>query len=283
MKDKICITGAGGLIGGYLTRLLSQQFGTDAILPITRNWVDLTSYTEVRHFFKTYKPQHIFHLAALTNNPECEKSPELTQTINVDLCQWISELNPKSWICHFSTDLVFNGLQGNYKETDSLSPLGIYAESKAKSEAVFSNRENVLIVRTSLNGGDSATGDRGFNEKLRISWQHGNSTPLFQDEFRNPIHALQTARILKKIFPSHPTGTYHIAGGTKMSRLEIGQLVAARWPGLTPEIIPSSIREYLGPPRAPDCSLDCSTIQKDFDINILGLPEFLMENPDLEF
>ena len=60
--------------------------------------------------------------------------------------------------------------QGNYVETDAPNPLHFYGETKAAAEQIVLENPKHLVVRTSINGGVSRAGNRGFNEELRLSF-----------------------------------------------------------------------------------------------------------------
>jgi dTDP-4-dehydrorhamnose reductase len=138
-------------------------------------------------------------------------------------------------------------------------------------------------VRTSLNGGTSPTGNRGFNEQMRIAWRGGKPVTLFTDEFRCPIPAVVTAQAIWELVTHHQPGLYHLAGSERLSRWQIGQLLAARWPQLKPQIIPGSAADYPGAPRSPDTSLNCSKIQRLLSFRLPGLTEWLSSHPDERF
>jgi len=63
---------------------------------------------------------------------------------------------------------------------------------------------------------------------------------LFTDEFRRPIPAVETARAVWELAALNQPGIYHVAGSERLSRWQIGQLIAARWPQLNPKIEPES-------------------------------------------
>jgi dTDP-4-dehydrorhamnose reductase len=160
---------------------------------------------------------------------------------------------------------------------------GVYAETKASAEQIILANPRHTVVRTSLNGGISPTRDRGFNEQMRLAWQAGQRMKLFTDEFRSPIPAEVTARAIWELAaPSRP-GLYHVAGSERLSRWEIGQLLAARWPQLKPRIEPGSLREYSGAPRAPDTSLNCAKAQTLLSFPLPGLTKWLAAQPDEAF
>ena len=179
----------------------------------------------------------------------------------------------------FSSDLVFDGQRGNYDEAATPNPLSIYAETKIAAEQIVLANPRHTVIRTSLNGGTSPTGDRGFNEELRRAWQAGRSLSLFTDEFRCPLPAVVTARAAWELVERNATGLFHICGAERLSRYQIGQLLAARWPQLNPQITPGSLREYRGAPRPPDCSLNCAKVQRLLSFPLPGLGAWLAAHP----
>jgi dTDP-4-dehydrorhamnose reductase len=183
----------------------------------------------------------------------------------------------------FSTDLVFDGKQGHYDEAAVPSPLNVYGETKVEAEQIVLSNPNHTVIRTSLNGGTSPTGDRGFNEEMRRAWQAGRTLKLFTDEFRSPTSAAVTARAVWELAAANQPGLYHVSGSERLSRWRIGELMAARWPGLNPKIQPGSLREYEGPPRAPDTSLNCSKAQRLLSFRLPGFTDWLEAHPEERF
>ena len=279
----VWITGAGGLIGSYLVRC-AQQFAPDArVAALTRARLDLTDASAVRTAFLLQKPQIIIHCAALTASPECEANPALARRLNVEVTALLAELAADIPLFFLSTDLVFDGRTGNYDETSPVNPLSVYAETKATAERIILANPRHTIIRTSLNGGTSPTRDRGFNEQTRRAWQAGQTLRLFTDEFRSPIAAEVTARAIWELSALNRPGLYNVAGSERLSRWQIGQLLAARWPELKPGIEPASLKEYVGAPRAPDTSLNCAKVQKLLSFPLPGLTAWLAAHPDEAF
>jgi dTDP-4-dehydrorhamnose reductase len=279
----VWITGAGGLIGNYLIRS-APQFMVDAkVTALTRQRLDLADSAAVRAAFRRDNPQLVIHCAALSRSPDCEANPALARKLNVEVTALLAELAAGVPFVFLSTDLVFDGLKGNYDEAAPVNPLSVYAETKAAAEQILLANPNHTIIRTSLNGGTSPTGDRGFNEQMRRAWQAGQSMRLFTDEFRSAIPAEVTARAIWELASQGKPGLYHIAGSERLSRWQIGQLLAARWPDLKPQIESGSLKQYRGAPRAPDTSLNCVKAQKLLTFRLPGLTEWLSAHPDEAF
>jgi dTDP-4-dehydrorhamnose reductase len=75
-------------------------------------------------------------------------------------------------------------------------------------------------------------------------------------------------------------GIYHVAGAEKLSRLQIGKLLIQRWPEVTAEIKPGSAKDFAGPPRALDTSLDVTKVQKVLSQPLPKFSEWLTANPN---
>jgi dTDP-4-dehydrorhamnose reductase len=279
----IWITGAGGLIGNYLVQSATAHFPKRRVVPLTRQALDLEDFSAVRGMFDRHRPALVIHCAAMSKSPACQANPALAHKLNVDVTALLAELASEIPFIFISTDLVFDGQRGNYDESAEVNPLSVYAATKVAAEKIVLANPRHTIIRTSLNGGVSPTGDRGFNEEMRRAWREGRTLNLFTDEFRSPIAAEVTARAIWELAGRGVAGIFHLAGGERLSRWQIGQLLAARCPELNPKIEAGSLKEYQGAPRAPDTSLNCARVQALLSFPLPSLRQWLAENPDKLF
>ena len=277
------ITGTGGLIGNYLVQAATKFARQWRLRPITHNDLDLLDFAAVRREFQRDRPQLVIHCAAVTRADEAQKQPELARRLNVEVTRLLAELATTVRFVFFSSDLIFDGRKGNYSEEDTPNPLHLYGETKVVAEQIVLKNPRHLIVRTSINGGISQTHDRGFNERIRLEWRAGRMMKLFTDEFRSPIFAGETARAVWELVNQDRAGIIHVAGAERLSRWQIGQLLVKRWPELNTKIEPASARDFHGPSRAPDTSLDIAKVQKVLPQPLPGLSEWLMANPNEPF
>ena len=277
--NSVWITGAGGLIGNYLVQLAPQFAPQFEAVGLTRSQLDLLDFAAVRAAFRSQNPAAIIHCAAMSKSQDCQANPALARKINVETTALLADLAAEIPFLFFSTDLVFNGRQGNYVETDAVAPLSSYAETKVAAEQIVLANPRHTVIRTSLNGGTSPTGDRGFNEQMRRAWQAGQTLNLFCDEYRSPIPAAATARATWELLARKQTGLFHVAGAERLSRAEIGTALAARWPQLNPKLRVGSLQDYQGVPRSPDTSLNSAKAQAQLSFPLPGLTAWLRENP----
>jgi len=285
-KPLVWITGAGGFIGGCLVQTAGQFAPGWRVRALGRPQFDLLDFAAVAAEFRRDPPQLIIHCAAVSSVAEARDQPALTQKLNVDATRLLAGLAENSAFVFFSTDLVFDGRKGNYRETDAVGPLHLYGESKVVAEQIVLANPRHLVLRTSINGGVSQTGNRGFNEQLRVALQNGRGMTLFTDEFRSPIPALVTARVLWALVAQQRAGLFHVGGAEKLSRWQIGRLLIQRWPELQDkidDIKPGSARDFPGPPRVLDASLDISRVQSVLSAPVPGLSEWLAAHPHEPF
>jgi dTDP-4-dehydrorhamnose reductase len=279
----VWITGANGLIGNYLVQAAPRFAPHRRVRALTRDQLDLLDADAVRREFQKDQPQLVIHCAAITVVADAQKNPALARRVNVEVTKLLAELAADIPFVFFSTDLVFDGRKGDYTETDAVNPLHLYGETKAAAEQIVLRNSRHIVVRTSINGGVSRAGNRGFNEDLRLAWQADRGVNLFTDEFRCPIFAGETARAVWELVKQKHTGLFHVAGAEKLSRWQIGQLMAARWPQLNPQITPGSAANFPGPPRALDTSLNIAKVQKVLPVPLPGLTGWLAANPNEPF
>jgi dTDP-4-dehydrorhamnose reductase len=303
-RPRAWVTGAGGLIGSYLVRLAVPCAPQWEVIALTREKLDLTDFHAVQRRFRAEAPRLVIHCAAMSRSPDCEADPAQARAINVQATGLLAELAAEAGLIFFSTDLVFDGKKGNYVETDAVNPRSVYAETKVAAEGAVLRTPGHAVIRTSLNSGVSPKGS-GYNEQLRAAWAAGKTVKLFHDEFRCPIPAEITARAVWALVADadagreqrrrHPgqaglapssrplSGIWHLAGAERLSRLQIGRLVAARHPELKPHLESGSLRDYPGPPRPADTSLNCAKTQAVLPFQLPGLTAWLRENAAPDF
>ncbi|KAF0176586.1 MAG: dTDP-4-dehydrorhamnose reductase [Limisphaerales bacterium] len=276
---RVWITGAGGLLGSYLLKT-APQFAPDwRILGLRRGELDLTDFTAVRARFQADRPDAVIHCAAIAHPPACQREPEAARELNVEATRWLAELAADLPFFFYSSDLVFDGERGGYVETDAPNPVSVYAETKVAAEQIVLANPRHTVLRLSLNFGKSPTGNRAFNELLRNDLAAGKNFSLFTDEFRSPGAALVTARATWELLRQRAAGLFHVCGADKLSRWEIASLLLSRWPALPGQVQPDTIKNYHGPPRPQDSSMNCAKVQRLLPFRLPGMAEALAANP----
>lgn len=145
--NNVFITGKNGLLSKYLTFLDPTITGT------TRSELDLLDSSSIYRFIDSRRPELVVHAAAYTNVSKAEVDKELCWRTNVtgteELVNVCAGYNIP--LIFISTDYVFLGNEGNYKE-DSIPgpPINFYALSKLAAESAVNACADNMIIRTSF-------------------------------------------------------------------------------------------------------------------------------------
>jgi len=143
--EKIILFGASGTLGKELTKL--QKF----ISPSHKE-VDIINFNQIKDYIKKIKPSIIIHSAALVGAKECEEDKEKAYQTNVLGTYNLAKtcLKNKIKLIYISTDTIFDGKKGNYKEEDIPNPLNYYSLTKLLAESFTKMLDSYLIIRTSF-------------------------------------------------------------------------------------------------------------------------------------
>ena len=146
LKSNILVTGGTSRFCKYLKKELKNF---RAIFP-TKKKFDITNFIKMKKFLKNKKIDVIIHIAALSRPMDIhDKNPEKRIDINIigtsNIAKIASLFNIK--LIFFSSQYVYPGKKGNYKETDPLLPFNNYAWSKLGAECAVHLCKNSLILR----------------------------------------------------------------------------------------------------------------------------------------
>ena len=252
----VLVTGARGLLGRALAPLL--EGGEVRLTDLAE--LDVTDAVPVAAIVRALRPRTIFHLAAWTDVDGAESHPDAVRRLNVDAAAHVARAAAASGaiLVHMSTDFIFDGAKaGPYVEDDPPSPLGVYAASKAESEAVVRELlpERHLIVRTAWLYG---TGRRNFvdvilgaaRQALAAAPDAPKPLRVVADQVGNPTWSRDLARVIVALVAAGARGTYHACGSGAASRYELAcEALAAA--GLRVPVEPITSDNLPTPARRP--------------------------------
>lgn len=242
MKKRLLITGSNGLLGQKLVELLRKQANVDLIatargvnrLPVTDGYtyasLDITDQEEVNAVFDQFKPEIVIHTAAMTNVDTCETDQEGCDLLNVDAVAFIIQACEKhnSYLCHLSTDFIFDGAAGPYTEEGIANPISYYGESKLKAEQLlFDSTIRWSIARTVLVYGIVPDMSRS-NIVLWVkkSLEEGKTIQVVTDQFRTPTLAEDLAIGCWLLAKDEVEGIFNISGSDFLTPYEMAVMTA---------------------------------------------------------
>jgi dTDP-4-dehydrorhamnose reductase len=269
MAERFLVTGATGQLGAYVVRELCQRgkeivawsgSSTERVEGVYVRPVDLTQPDRVSSAFREAMPTYVIHAAAMAAVADCARDPARADAVNHRGTAVLAELAAAAGarFVFVSTDLVFDGESAPYQEGDPPAPLSVYGRSKAAAEKAVLSFSQHTVVRVSLLFGPSRNGRVSFFDSLVSALRSGKPVRLFHDEWRMPISLATAAKSLVEIAKSDACGIFHVAGPERMSRLEMGERLAA-YLKVNPGAIESASRTTVaGEPRPRDTSLESS-------------------------
>jgi dTDP-4-dehydrorhamnose reductase len=273
---KLLITGASGLYGSKLAQLTLEKdievYSSDIQnLSVYGNFVklDISEKEKVEEAFKTIKPDIVVHAASLTDVDKCEINNELAWKVNVEGTKNIVESAKSrgSFLIYISTDYVFSGEKGCYKETDKPSPINYYGSTKLKAEEIVQTLPEYSIARPSvIYGATPAAGKVNFALWIIETLRKGERVKIVTDQWNTPTLNTNLAEMTIELIQRRLTGIYHLCGATRVSRIEFAEQIVDTFnlnKGLIDKVKSS---QFTLPAKRPmDSSLDTSKAQRTLE------------------
>lgn len=282
---RILVTGANGQVGWELRRR-GVQAGLD-VLAMDRTQLDITDSRAVVKQVARSGATLVVNAAAYTDVDRAESEPQLAYAVNRDGPAHLASACAEAGVplIHISTDYVFDGRKKDPNlETDPVSPLSIYGDSKAAGEAeVRARLREHLIIRTAWVYG--IHGHNFVKSMLRLGRER-RTLRVVADQYGCPTYAADLAGTILLIASSRLArrrvvwGTYHYCGEGLTTWHGFAQEIfalAGRYTALTVQHVePISTAEYpTSATRPAHSALDCSMLKKNFNIALHPWPQAL--------
>ena len=273
---KILITGSRGQLGRELFQE-GQIWDFDILAP-SHQQMDIADNKAVKNFIGLHQPSCVINAAAYTQVDQAEIEESRAFAINKTGCTNLAQICKKNEIPLFqvSTDYVFDGQKKTpYRESDPISPMGVYGRSKAAGEIeIRSNIEEHIIIRTSWLYG--IHGQNFVKTMLKLAATKENIR-VVSDQYGCPTSAGELAKAIIALAnkwrqqSAVAWGTYHYCGQGIVSWHEFAETIVemARRCGevKTNRVEPITTADYPTKARRPEFSaLDCNLIKKNFGI-----------------
>jgi len=191
----ILISGGEGLLARHLIKANSPH----EIIAPTHTQMDVINYDEVRHAVNFHKPDIFLHCAAMTT-PMGHHDQWRAASINTNImgtaipvmvCQYNGG---RTRFVYISTDYVYPGIKGPYRESDPLQPINNYARSKLAGEMAAQMLPNSLILRCAF---------------TKRPFQHPRA---FTDCIKSYLYVDEIAPIILRLIENGYTGVVNVGG-----------------------------------------------------------------------
>ncbi|HLG02769.1 MAG TPA: SDR family oxidoreductase [Bacteroidia bacterium] len=219
--------------------------------------LDITNEKEVFTVIKRIRPDVVINTAAMTNVDACESERDACRQLNVDAVRYLvralEETTPHSHFIHLSTDFVFDGEKGPYREEDEPNPLSYYAWSKLESEKVVqASKISWAVLRTIIVYGIVDNMSR-TNIVLwaKSALTSGQKINIVDDQFRSPTLAEDLAEGCILCAEKKATGIFHVSGKDTMSILDMVYRIADFWKLDKSLVVPVKSETIKQPAKRP--------------------------------
>jgi len=288
-KGVALVTGASGLLGTKLVPQLVRRgwrvvaiynthrpnYGlTQANVKLVK--LDIRNRVKLEDLILKTMPEVVIHAAALTNVDLCEKDKTLAWEVNVEATKSVVRASRvvKAHLIYVSTDYVFDGERGLYKESDIPSPINYYGMTKLIAEELVRSADILYtIVRTSAIYGVGGS-KKSFAEYVAERVTRGEKVKALTDQYLSPIYNADLAEAIAEASTLKPMGTYHVAG-ERVSRFEFAVKIAEALDARKDLIMPAKMDDMKSwvARRPRDSSLDVSKAREIIGAGIKPLDD----------
>ena len=277
------IVGASGQVGEHLLRYAGESgrraVGTchaheaPGLLPL-----DIRRADEVERLMRDVRPDVLYIPAAQTNVDYCEQHPEESYVTNVGgvrhLVRAANDVGAR--VVYFSSDYIFDGRAGPYREDDPPSPISVYGRQKVMAEHIVAlQAREYLIVRTTVVYGWERQG-KNFVSRLIQTLKAGQSLRAPVDQIGSPPYAPNLARAVMALVSQPQRGVFNVVGSKRANRYELA-CEAARVFGVNVRLIEPVQTTLLkqAAPRPLSAGLQINKLKAVIDLPMLGYGEEL--------
>ena len=218
--QRVLILGAKGTLGTQLLKVFPQATGWD------RDDVDVTDFPAFRAKVAAlgFVPDAVINCVAFNDVDGAEDRPAQAFALNAHLVDSLAQFTRELSIplVHYSTNYVFNGEKGEYREDDAPSPLSIYAQSKLRGEQFITRAAGqAYIVRTAVIFGPKGESDlskKSFVDLMLDLSSHRDTLQIVSDEINSITYAPDLAAQTHYLLATGPApGIYHATNAGAVS------------------------------------------------------------------
>lgn len=217
---KVLVIGSTGMLGHVVKKyLIDKKYD---VYETTRNQTNkyyfdaLENIKKIEEIIDSIKPDFVVNCIGILNK-KAEDYPSQAILVNSYFPHYLDEMSEKYnyKLIHISTDCVFDGHEGNYKEDSPKTATTVYGTSKALGEI---NNNRSLTLRTSIIGPDTNPNGIGLFEWFM---KQKDEVHGFRKAFWSGVTTIELAKQIEIAMNSNLTGLYHVTNGQKISKYDL--------------------------------------------------------------
>jgi dTDP-4-dehydrorhamnose reductase len=241
-RNKLIVTGAHGFVAGSVLAQSGDEWQVHAVSrgePLAGRdalqWhtCDPRQPGQIAQLFHEVRPQAAIHTAAVADIDFCQTHPEAAYAANVEFTRTVADLcaDTGARLVFCSTDTIFDGEHAPYSEDAPPGPVNLYAQTKVEAEQLVARLgSQAVIARLSLVVGLPLLGaGNSFLVRMIAALKDGKAVSMPEQEVRSPVDVITVGRALLELAAGNHHGIFHLAGHSRVTRLEMAQQIARRF------------------------------------------------------
>ncbi len=288
--ETLLITGSNGLLG---VKLIEQAMGHYSVVGLSRqpsthapptacftlHQLDIGDAAGITSLFQQLQPNTVIHTAAMTNVDDCERRPQEAWDVNTAGTENVARASRDvgAHLVFVSTDYVFSGERGPYREDDATDPISVYGRTKLEAERIVNRLcPDAVVARTSTLFGRAPGARPNFVTWLVDTLSRGQQATVVTDQTSSPTLADHLASMLLTMAERRISGVFHTVGAEWLSRYDFA-LRICRMFHLNPSLIIPGVTDALqqAAPRPRHSGLVTRRLQAEFGIQPLSVDDAL--------
>ena len=224
---KTLVLGGSGFVGFYIARYFNAV-STSSHQKEGYVKLDITDKEEVIETLNKIKPELVINSAAMADVDLCEKERDNAMLVNGNAVEWLSSASKEigAKFVQISTDYVFDGLTGNYKEEDTPNPINEYGKSKLVGEK-NALKNNGIILRIEMPYGFNIAKNKNvFFESVVRNLREGKAVNAATDQIISPTFVEDIPKAIEILVEKGAKGIFHLASKEHFSRFEFVNIIA---------------------------------------------------------
>lgn len=219
------IIGSSGKIGDFFLKSKKKNFFFTYFKKKIKGGIKFDIINDdIKKIVKKYNIKKVVFLSAITDPDICEKNKKYSNMVNVKKTREVIRVLIKEniYILFVSSEFVFDGVKGNYKENDKTRPINLYGKQKVNVEEFLTkNYKNFSILRIAKTYSDDLSGNTLITNYVKDILHNKKEFKISKKQIFSPLYVKDLIKIIYYFLLKKKTGIFHVAGPDSYSRFQV--------------------------------------------------------------